>query len=45
VVTPKVTEISRLTAHRRQVELVRASVLSGVVHRQERVQRDPGVKR
>lgn len=30
MVTPKVTEISRLSAHQRQVEYVRASLLRGV---------------
>jgi hypothetical protein len=30
MVTPKVTELSRLSAHRRQVAFVRASLLRGV---------------
>jgi hypothetical protein len=45
MLTPKVTELSRVSYHRRQVELVRASLLSGVVVREERVPRDGGQTR
>jgi hypothetical protein len=39
MLTPKVVEVSRVSCHRRQVELVRASILSGVVLREEQARR------
>lgn len=35
MVTPKVTELSRLSAHQRQVAYVRASLLRGVSYERE----------
>ena len=40
MLTPKITELSRVSCHRRQVELVHAALLSGIVVREERVRRD-----
>lgn len=35
VLTPRVTELSRLSAHRRQVAFVRASLLRGLSYNRE----------
>jgi hypothetical protein len=42
---PQVTEVSRVTAHRREVAWVRASLLSGAVSREQLAQQSSRLAR